>query len=736
MTSRLPQPTAVTMSTDPQRAALDRKPVAVHPNADGEAISRRNIAALLGSATLGALAFAACSDGQSGDGQGGRPQGEPTGQLAQTLSGLAVSAADSIADLRAVNVTGMTQGTVVLVLGYYVDGDGGGGAFYWTTDTTTPPDLGTVILANTTPPNPPSRTGCWKRIITEPISVKWFGAKGDGTTDDTAAIQAALDFIPTNFAPIGNLQQWRGNDVVVPPGQYVLSAPSNGAALWIARNNVTLVGVGASPYGQRFIINGPGSGVASCGILIETGGSTTGQCYPPTGDGGGVPCSDPGAGLARAVHIRNITIYGNALQDAIVVHAAFVSIYDCYINTISRHGILIESGSTNPGGIYGVTKVPNGFQFNVDFWRLMNVSFAIIGNVSSGGDPLQGACVFVHGSDSNGGVAIALGAQGCNVGYHDGALSGALWLGCYSEAGNLSYSNSAAFPSTYINCGTEDTKAASFTGSGALTIGGAMTLMGSQGALQRVGAGVSQLQFGTIGPDGATYRANVPGNFNSAIDFSRTPPSVGDSGTAPASVWRLAWQPSGNIGYPYLQSWRWAHYTNEVSNPDIDVTNGPFGWTDIDNPRGAGLPLIANPLMNTTRRWTLRQVADGFFNGKPITLQPGPTVVYLFGTQVLSGNNTTNTWNDLGGAAFLSDLAPTVWPKAQTRVSVEIEFDPSTLASAVDIRVVGYAFVPHGANRNIAARIINAGTSAVTVVALVWHYEIFVPNYDPGVGLG
>jgi hypothetical protein len=44
------------------------------------------------------------------------------------------------------------------------------------------------------------------------VDVRAFGAKGDGVTDDTAAIQAALDAVPTG-----------GAEVVIPPGTYLVS---------------------------------------------------------------------------------------------------------------------------------------------------------------------------------------------------------------------------------------------------------------------------------------------------------------------------------------------------------------------------------------------------------------------------------------------------------------------------------------------------------------------------------
>ena len=63
-----------------------------------------------------------------------------------------------------------------------------------------------------------SGTGAVARTVhdklRESVSVKDFGARGDGVTDDTAAIQAAIDYIASI----------RGGTVFFPPGDYIISS--------------------------------------------------------------------------------------------------------------------------------------------------------------------------------------------------------------------------------------------------------------------------------------------------------------------------------------------------------------------------------------------------------------------------------------------------------------------------------------------------------------------------------
>jgi len=87
------------------------------------------------------------------------------------------------------------------VKGYYAKNDGGGGIFNYdaTIDKSTA-DGGMIIDPDQTLPNQGvgAGNGCWVRQYSGAINIKWFGATGDGITDDLAAFNSAIAFLILN----------------------------------------------------------------------------------------------------------------------------------------------------------------------------------------------------------------------------------------------------------------------------------------------------------------------------------------------------------------------------------------------------------------------------------------------------------------------------------------------------------------------------------------------------------
>ena len=91
---------------------------------------------------------------------------------------------NTIADLKALSAG---QFSSVQVLGYYAAGDGGGGQYYYdSSDTTSADNGGSIIVDND--------GGRWKLVNNGKVTLRQFGAKGDGVNNDCDNFRMAIKY--------------------------------------------------------------------------------------------------------------------------------------------------------------------------------------------------------------------------------------------------------------------------------------------------------------------------------------------------------------------------------------------------------------------------------------------------------------------------------------------------------------------------------------------------------------
>ncbi len=113
--------------------------------------------------------------------------------LSGTNTGDQTNVTRSVASVAAMQaLTGLASGDVIVTAGYYSAGDGGGATFYYSASSVATTNLGTVFNATG------MGTGRFLWNGTGELTVRMFGAKGDDSTDDYAALQGALTFASTD----------------------------------------------------------------------------------------------------------------------------------------------------------------------------------------------------------------------------------------------------------------------------------------------------------------------------------------------------------------------------------------------------------------------------------------------------------------------------------------------------------------------------------------------------------
>lgn len=216
-------------------------------------------------------------------------------------------------------------GRPCVTLGYYEPNDGGGGVYIIRQKKESDADDGGSVLFL-------DNGNVAELIIEGAVNVKQFGAKGDGTTDDTAAIQHALD---------------KSDNVIVPAGTYLVNAVTNLKLTDRKNMHITIMAgaeikaitTDASHYYVFALLR--------CNnVVIDGGGTITGDTDTHTGTDG-----EWGYGI-QIYHCTNIVVKDLEIQkmwgDGVYIgdytdgqQCENITVRDCYIHNNRRQGISI-----------------------------------------------------------------------------------------------------------------------------------------------------------------------------------------------------------------------------------------------------------------------------------------------------------------------------------------------------------------------------------------------------------
>lgn len=134
-----------------------------------------------------------------------------------------------ISTLTSTDLLGLPDGGKLYIGGYYANNDGGGGVFIYDASSEEAAVAGMVVSV-------PGVAGRLIRDYSGAVNVRWCGAKGDGTTADTAAAQAAIDVLTS------------GGSVIFPAGNYLLGTVYLNNDVTIEFNGCTITASGLNVF--------------------------------------------------------------------------------------------------------------------------------------------------------------------------------------------------------------------------------------------------------------------------------------------------------------------------------------------------------------------------------------------------------------------------------------------------------------------------------------------------------
>ncbi len=246
------------------------------------------------------------------------------------------------------------------------------------------------------------------------------GAKGDGITDDTAAVQACLNSVGNGgICYAGGYRYKIAGSIAIPQATTLQCGFSkmmvNGAA-WNSVPSILL-----SPTSQ-IAANGAGATITNCNVLNS---SLTFPLTSRTGFGSGIAITDAGN---SDFHATRLAIEG--FDSAIELHGArpYVEDINADGNGVTHPVIAWNTGNTDSGSI-GNTELAFGWWFDT-----FKCAYLAPGTgVGVGGTPVGAAGVFMFGK------IVSEGFKTADYDFENSAIAQVLWADDFSWTGSGGY---------------------------------------------------------------------------------------------------------------------------------------------------------------------------------------------------------------------------------------------------------------------------------------------------------
>lgn len=356
--------------------------------------------------------------------------------IATTQAGLAAGSASLATSLLdGVDVTGATitvanrtaMALAATALPVYLTESGREGIFVWSSANLSAAVTSDPLQGVYVPPSSATSgaSGAWVRKFEGALNVKWFGAVGNGSTDDYLAIQGALNFLSG------------GGSLYIPqsPTHYRCSARL------VVKAGTHLFG--DAPFQSSLSGSHP---AADVGSTLSFDANVAGLLFKYINDSDTANSTAIYPGAHYSI-VERLKIY-SANQAAPssgkygIESRTAITIRDVIIQGFGDHGVAIRASLGGSGGSDGVV------YGNANKSVLDNVH-----SISNAGDGFH-----IEGNDAN--CIALLSCEGrSNLGwdFYDNALITNTYIGCLSESGGLGSFKVARsdVPHTFIGCHSE-----------------------------------------------------------------------------------------------------------------------------------------------------------------------------------------------------------------------------------------------------------------------------------------